>query len=150
MNVGHRHFGGGDQIVIPVHQFKQIFFKFRQLAGMGHALPVDDKRRQRFGISMRLGVNIEHKINKGSFQSGAGTIIKRKACPCNFSSPLKVQNPQLCSDVPVRLGFEIKFRPFTNNCNHRVIGFIFAHWHRSVGDVGYAQQDLLKGVLSLG
>ena len=106
---------------------------------MGHALPVYHKRRQYFRVSMGLGVNIEHKINQRSFQSGAGAEVKRKAGSSNFGRAFKIQDAKRCADVPVWLGFKIKNRRITNRFNNRVIGFILAQRHRRMGDVRQTQ-----------
>jgi len=45
MNIGERNLSGRYQKIVPAGQFKQVFFKFRQLSGVRHGLPVDDKRR---------------------------------------------------------------------------------------------------------
>jgi hypothetical protein len=62
MDIGYRHFSRGNQKIIPVFQFEQVGFEFGQLAGVGHGLAVDDKRRQHLGVAVFAGMDSSMKL----------------------------------------------------------------------------------------
>ncbi len=68
VDVGNRHFGGRDQIEIPVLDLEQVFLEFRQLAGRRHRCRIDQHRRHDFGIAVLGGLQIEHEVDQGPFQ----------------------------------------------------------------------------------
>ena len=46
-----------------------------QLAGAGHAFPVDDKWRQHLFIPVLRGVQVQHEIDQRALQAGTRTQV---------------------------------------------------------------------------
>ena len=58
---------------------EQIVFELRKLVCTEERRTIDKKRRQRLGVAVLGGVNIEHEIYKRTFEPGTRTIEDRKA-----------------------------------------------------------------------
>ncbi len=52
MKIGHRHLGGGNQVVVQAFQLKHVLLELGQLAGTGHAVGVTDKGREDLCITL--------------------------------------------------------------------------------------------------
>ena len=57
---------------------------------------------------MAGGMQVQHKTDQGSFQSGPGPQIKWKTSACNFRGPVKIKNIEPGADVPVGQRLKIK------------------------------------------
>ena len=72
MEVGHRHFGGGDQVVFPIRNLEEIFLEFGKLARALHGLAVDHERRQDFGAAL-LMMEIQIEAHERALKAGSPT-----------------------------------------------------------------------------
>jgi len=64
VDVGDRHLRRRDQIEIPVVDLEQVFGEFRQLPGRRQRGGVGHEGRKDLGISMPLGVEVEHEVDQ--------------------------------------------------------------------------------------
>src|SRR2546430_17665743 len=81
MKVRHRHFRRRREKKFAVLQAVHIRFELRQLTGADHGFAPDDKRRTDFGVTMLAGVEIEHEINQGPLELGAGAGETNESAP---------------------------------------------------------------------
>jgi hypothetical protein len=81
-DVGHRHFGGRDQVervLIATQHLEQVFLELGQLAGAEQAGGVDQVRRVELGVAMLFGVRVEHELGKRPVQAGQAALEQREA-----------------------------------------------------------------------
>ena len=73
MQVRQRHFGGRDQIQIPVAgDLEQVLLELRQVARAAQRVGVDEERRLDFAIAVLARVQIEHEVDQRARQPRAG------------------------------------------------------------------------------
>ena len=52
VQVGQRHLGGRDQVVVETLELEQVLLELRQLAGADEGVAVDDERRQDLAVAV--------------------------------------------------------------------------------------------------
>ncbi len=98
---------------------------------------------------MLLGLNIQHKVDKGSFKPGPQAHVQGKACPGDLGSPLKIKNAELFSNLPVGKWLKAKQRGFTNFAHKEVVFSVFTFRDRWVRQVGKLHQNRPQCLLLL-
>lgn len=86
----------------------QFLFKFRQSAGAGHGLACDEERRENFRVAMFGGVQVQHEIDEGPFQSRAHAGQESEPSAGEFGRPGEIHEPQFFADVLMVLDREVK------------------------------------------
>ena len=114
-HVGHRNFGGGDQVEIfytciahMAWHFEQIFFKFWQLAGATHRLRIYQIRHISLGVAMLVGVSVEHELRQSTVHACQRAFQQRETRAADLGRGFKIQ-PHRFADADMVFYFEIKF-----------------------------------------
>ena len=71
-DVGHRHFGGRDQVelaAVGARHAEQVFLELRQLAGAEHAVGIDQVGHVDLGVAVLGGVQVEHELGERAMQA---------------------------------------------------------------------------------
>jgi len=66
-HVGHRNFGGGDQVelaAVTARHHEQVFLELGQLAGAKHAFGIDQVGRVDLGVAVLGRMQIEHELRQ--------------------------------------------------------------------------------------
>ncbi len=108
VEVGYRHFSRRYQVVIRSFDMEHIGGKLGQLAGTQHAGAVHQEGREKFGIAVFDGVQVEHKVNQSPLQPCPGAAVKDKTRPGHLAAALKIDDPQVFRDLPVRPRFKLQ------------------------------------------
>ena len=140
VQVGQRHFGGGDEVIVPFPQLKKIFFKLGQLARACHGGAVDHIGRADFYIALILSVLIQKKVDQRPFQAGGPAAQDHKPTARQAGGAFKVKAIQGRAQLAVLTGREIKGRRGAPAGNLHVFRFVLAHGHGGVRQVGYAHK----------
>ncbi|MPN39050.1 hypothetical protein SDC9_186576 [bioreactor metagenome] len=91
MQVGHGHFGGGDQEILQPLQLEHILFKLGQLTGAGHGSAVGDKGRLNLYIAVG-SVRIKKIVDDSALQTCAEITIKVETLAGHLGSALGIQD----------------------------------------------------------
>ena len=142
MVVRGRHFSRRHQIIVHAFQLEHIFGKLRQLARARHAVLVGNVRCQHFRIAMLRGMKVHHKVDAGTFQAGAQTLVEHKAGTGNFSGTVSIENVQIRTDIPVCLRLEGELFRRAPFAHFRIFRIVLADGHISLGHIGDVQQDV--------
>jgi len=71
--VGHRHLGGGDQVVARfAAELEQILLELGQLPGAAQAVGVDHVGHIGLGVAVLAGVGVEHELDQGPVHARQG------------------------------------------------------------------------------
>ena len=140
MQIRQRHFGRGDEIVVPGGHLEEVFFKFGQLACAGHGSAVDHEGRADFDIVLVQGMLIEKEVDQRAIQTCRPALIHHKAAAGQFGGAVKVQTAQGRAHFPVLSGREIKLARRAPAQALGVFRFVFAHGGAFVGNVGDAHE----------
>ena len=94
VKVGHRHLGGGDKEEIvrfhPVH----VLFHFGKLAGAGHAVAVNQERREDLAVSVAADMKVNHPGDKRPFEKRSDAGKNHEPAAGEFRRPFHVQYAQ--------------------------------------------------------
>ena len=110
-DVGHRHFGGRDQVqrvLVAAQHLEQVFLELGQLAGAVQAGCIDQIRRIQLGVAMLLAMRVKHELGKRAMQTGQAALEQRKTCAGNLGGGGKIKLTQRFADIGVILDFEIE------------------------------------------
>ncbi len=110
MQVGHRHFRSGNQEQIILFAQIHLLFQFGQLTRSRHGGAVGQEGRQDFGITVLLGVQIQHEVDQSPLQPCSLSAQGQKARSGHLGGLAQIQNPQNLTQFPVGTGFESKLR----------------------------------------
>ena len=162
--VGQRHFTGGDEvqgggIVTILTAFfggKQIGFKLGQLPGAAQAVGIDDVRRVALGVTVFLGLHVQHELGQGPVQSGDRAFEHAKARARQLGAGFKVQ-AQGFANVHMVFGGKAQGRGFTTQAMRgapaaqlNIAVFVAAQRHAGVGQIGQGlEQGLHVGLQQL-
>ena len=87
VHVRQRHFGGRNQIQIPVAgDLEQVGLELREIAGSGQRRLVGQKRRRDLRVPVRARVQVEHEVDqrpleaRGARRSAPRTARRRSWC----------------------------------------------------------------------
>ncbi len=141
MQVGHRHLGGRDQVVVGALQPEEVRLELRQLAGAEERRRVDDVRRQHLGVAVLAGVEVEHERDERPLERGAGAEQRGEARSCDLGAALEVEDAELGPEVPVRLGREVEAARHADHPFDPVGALVGAARHRVVRQVRQPQLD---------
>ena len=144
IDVGDRHFGGGDQPEIGVLALEQILGELGKLAGAVEAGGVHQEGRQHFGIAVLARVDVEHEVDQRAFQLRAQAPVEGEARAGDLGGALEIEDAEFGAEIPVRLGLEIELRGLAPAAHFDVVGFGAAHRHGFVRDVGNAGEQFLE------
>ena len=150
VQVGKRHFGGGDKVVFPFAQLEQIFLKLGQLARAGHAGAVDHVGRANFNIVLFHGVLVEKKVYQGAFKTCAPLERNHKTAAGKAGGAFKVKAAQGNPQVAVFARLKVKFTRCAPTAHFHVFRFVLAHGHTGIGQVGHAHEPGFHIALGLG
>ena len=103
--VGYRHFSGWNEVIVGVFQVEHVFCKLRQLTGTKVGSAVGHVWWNEFGITVLVGVHINHKCDNSTFQACSQAFVEYKAATGYLGSTVKVQNVEGFTEFPVCLGF---------------------------------------------
>ena len=126
VHIGHRYLSSGDQVVIQPLQLVHIFRKFGQLPGAGHAVLIGNKGRENLGIAVGA-VGIHKKGNDAALQPAAQPAVEVEPFAGHLSRSLRVQDPQVGADIPVRQRLVIKVGRLAPAAQLHIFGVIFAN-----------------------
>ena len=144
VDVGHRHFGRGDEPQVPALDPEQVLLELGQLAGAGHGRGVDQEGRQHLGVAVPLGVQIEKEVDQGPRQARAEPLEQGEAGPGDPGGGLEVEDAESFADLPVGQGREGKFRDCPPAPDLHVVPLVPSLGHIVVTEVGDGQDDLLQ------
>ena len=94
IQIRHRYFCGGDQVVIGSLQLEQIRLKLGQLPRAIKAIFIRDERRQHFGISVVLRMHIQHEIDQRAFQFRAQAHVNGKPRAGDLRRAIEIEDAQ--------------------------------------------------------
>ena len=109
-----------------------------------HALPVDQKRGEHFGIAVFLRVEVEHEVDQRPFQVSSQPPVECETRPGDLRAAGKVQDVQALADLPVRPRRKGEPRLFPPDPNDRIVIGASAAADRLMRNVGERQQDRLE------
>ena len=135
VQVGHRHFSGGNQEKVLWVDAEKIGFEFREVARSFEHRPADQERRQHFRIPVLLGVQVEHEGDEGAFQPGTSTEVDGETGPRQLGAAFEVEDAELRSKVPVRLGRKAVGAGLADPAHFDVGRLVRPHRHRHIGQV---------------
>ena len=151
-DIGHRHFGGRDQvkrILVAAQHLEQVFLEFRQLTGAVQAGGVDQVRRVQLGVTVLLGVRIEHELGKRAMQAGEAALEQRETGTGDLGSSGKIELAELFTDVGVILDRKIEDARRTPALDLDIAALVAADRHRFVGNVRQGRQDTVEAFQQL-
>ncbi len=129
-DVGHRHFGGRNQVQrlgIRAQDLEQVGLEFRQLSGTGHACSVDQIWRVDFGVAVLFGMHIEHELRERAVQFGEPALHQREACAGDLGRSGKIKLPKRLAQIDVILDRKIKTARRPPAMNFDVVGLRLAN-----------------------
>ena len=107
IEIRHRNLGRRNQPVVGVFELaarrrlririraaKQILGKLGQLPRPEQAAAVHHERRQHFGVSVLLRVQVQHEPDQRPLQARPRAHVHRKPRPAQLGRAFQVQNPQ--------------------------------------------------------
>ena len=147
--VGKGYFRRGNQIlgelalVAATGNVKQVFAEFRQLAGAQKGAVVDDIGGVVLEIAVLQRVGVEHKLRQRAVQAGDLAFHHGEARAGECGAGFEIQ-PQRRTQIHMVFHFEIECARCAHFAHFYVVGFVFAHRHAFVRQVGYAQQPFVE------
>jgi hypothetical protein len=112
-DVGHRHFGGRDQVervLVAAQHLEQVFLELRQLAGAMQAGGVDQVGGIDLGVAVLGGVRIQHELGERAVQAGQAALEQREARAGNLGGGGEIELAERLADIGVILDLEIEVR----------------------------------------
>ena len=88
-------------------------------------------------------MSVEEEVDNSSFESCTCCLVEMEACACNLCSCFGVKNTEVCTDVPMSLGFKIKCVGFTPAADFNIVAVILADRNFGVGNVGELLHNFL-------
>ena len=127
---------------------EQVFAEFGQLAGAQERAVVDDIGRVAFGVAMLLRVRVQHELRQCAVQTGDFALHQAEARAGQFGRFFKIQ-AQRGTQIHMVFDVEIERARRAYFADFHVFGFVFAHGHAFVRQVGDAQQQVVQSSLHL-
>ncbi|MNL08200.1 hypothetical protein D3C87_1289080 [compost metagenome] len=146
VDVGQRHLGRRDQVVLGVGEVEELIGELRQVAVRQEGFLVGHEGRQDLGVAVVAGVKVEHEADERPLELSTGAAHHHEARTRQLGGPLEVEHAQGLTDFPVGLGLvrELRGRSPAANLDVLVLGEPFGN--RRVHQVG----DLVHQGLTLG
>ena len=141
VQIGERHFRGGDEVVILLAQPEEVLLELGKLARAGHGGAVDDEGRGHFDVALFL-VLIEEEIDEGALELGSPAEGDDEAAAGLAHGALEVKAAEIRAEIPVGLRLEVKGRRGSPAADLHVLGLVLSHGHGGVGDVGHAHHPV--------
>ena len=141
MEVGHRHFGGGDQVVFPIRNLEKIFLEFGKLARALHGLAVDHERRQDFGAAL-LMMEIQIEAHERALKAGGPAPRHGETAAGELGSALEVEAAVVVAQIPVVLHFEIKLARRTPAVHFHIVVLVHAVGNGGVRDIRHGKHPV--------
>jgi hypothetical protein len=135
---------------VGISHTKTVGGEFRQLPRAVHRFGIHQVRGQNFRVAVFAGVQVEHEIRQDSLQPGSQAPVHREAGAGKFGGALEIEHAQFFSQVPMRLGREIKFRRRAPAAHFNVIFRSFANRNAFVRQIGNAGENALQAGLKIG
>ena len=151
--VGHRHFGGGDEIQlvrIRAGHVEQVFLELRQLPGATHRLGVHQVRHIDFGVAVFRRVHVEHELGERPVQLRQRPLHHGKAAAGDLHCGSEVELAEALADIDMVAHREIEGLRRAPAAHFDVGGFILTHRHRFVRQVRHAHQEIVELGLQFG
>lgn len=101
VQIGHRHFGGGNKKKVFALDAVHVLFKFRELAGADHALAAHHEGRGDFGVTVFAGVEVEEVIEERPFEPRARATVNDEAAAGNLRGLREIEHPFFLADFPM-------------------------------------------------
>ena len=145
-HIGNRHLCCRDKEEVLLRYVEHILLKLRKLSGSCHCSTVYHEGRKYLHVVLVYSMKVQHEVGDGSFESGSEAFINSESGSCDLARSLPVQDVQVCTDIPVSLGFKIKGCGFFELSYFYVIRIICSGLNEISGDIG----DTEKAVSQIG
>ena len=150
MHVRQRHFGGRNQIQIPVaRNLEQVGLELREIAGPGQRRLVGEKGRRHFRVPVRARVQVEHEVDQRPLETRGGAGQHREPRTGDLRSSLEVDDAERRTEVPVRLRYEPEIARRAMSSDLDVVGAALAGGHTLMWQVRDRQQPAIAPQLDV-
>jgi len=156
VQVGHRHFGRGDEIEVvtadlvlrlPVRVLgdaEGVLGELRQLAGAAHGVVLDDHRRPDLGVAVLVDVGVEHELHQAALEARAHALEHDEARAADLDSAVEVEDVEADAEVHVILGRELEVRNLPDHAPDHVGVLVEPLGHVVRGQVGQVEHQVLE------
>ena len=153
-HAGQRDFGRGDQVqrfalavLTALFRGEQVGRELGQLPGAFQGVGVDDVGRIALGVAVLARLQVQHELRQCAVQARDGPAHERKARAGQLGACFKVQAQRFAQLDMVAHGKVERARrqAMRRPAAHFLVGgFVGAHGHAGVRQVGHAQQQVVQ------
>ena len=109
IQIRQRDLRGRNEEQVPVAgDLEKVLLELGQVAGAAQRIRIHEERRLDLGVGVLLRMELEHEVDQGARQPGAGAHQHREARARHLCGALEIENAELGPDVPVRLRLEVE------------------------------------------
>ncbi len=100
-----------------------------ELAGAEERLRVDKGWRQNLGVAVLAGVEVEHEVGEGAFETCSLAEVDDEAGARDFCGAVEVEDAERFAELPVGFGGEVELRLFAPDFFFAIAMLVFADGH---------------------
>ena len=149
MEVRERHLRGGNEVQVPAVDLEEVVLELRQLPGADERGGVGEKQRRHLDVAVLAGVQIEHEVDEGPRQSGAGPAEHGEPGAGQLHAALEVVDAEGRAQVRVGLRVEIECRRIAMPTDLDVVRLAAADRDALVGHIRELEEQRAPGLLHL-